>query len=338
MKHRGPMTGVLLFYGAVVTVALILVLKGHRPGEGPRPASIMPVDLMPLVERTVVRAPHSSANLQLTYAVAGESRYRATLITTQRDSSFRPTGRAETHLSATLEQHLAPLVPRSPALAHQAATRLIREESMSELVPAGSPGQLELELGLGPQQSIAMSNVRGASPLSSITSGSLLLQELARQWSGSMLTSSAPRSQLRTIALLARMVRSRACESYSPVESCHDTFVLITPGAEPDLVEIDLGVLDRDNGRARGSGSLRLQVRTQTDRDGRLAAATLEVDRDASTARTPMSLYLAHPVAAGQMITTDTPGFLSLNVYPRATIEPVEIDLEALLAGSRWGS
>jgi hypothetical protein len=365
MPTRGPLTGVLLFYGAVVTAALLLlVARWPSKPSGTRStveASRSIATLSRLARGIAARAPDTTACLQLTLYPDGPASVRGLLVATQRDAGFEPTGQPETLLALRLDEQRAARPQRSPAEPMQRMVQLSRLDRLSDLVdpdlgharqPAAWPTRVGLELAISPatgaEVRLQVDNLGHC--LEPVTApgrldpghpaGPAPMDDTP--WIGARSTTG-----LGTMDVLARMLRSRICTASQPVSSCRDTVLLIMPAMMPasraDEYLLEIAPLRRlASAAARATPderATRMRLVLARNPEGGLEAGSLELVPGMRGADDQLtSLFVTRPVGPGQPIDPTAPGLAALHRFPSQSKGRIDVDLATLLRGTAWAS
>jgi len=356
MPARGPLTGVLLFYGAVVTAALLLMVARwpSEPGGSPAEPDDRPVDasLVELARRVTVNAPDTTARLQLTLYRSGPSEVRGLLVATERDSRFEPSGQPETQLALRFRDTEGMPASRSPADPMQSVVELERLDRLSDLPDphrsAAWPTHLALELGVAPDARLHVDNRARCLPPATAP-GTLDLAGTPWFHEATDAAQDQPRStaRLRTMDLLSRMLRARICTASRPISGCRDTLLLIQPAPGDGDYLLELGPLDPATTTRPETDETRLSMARWSmarwsmaitvDSSGGLDKGVLRVvEAEPRPDDLLISLFVTRPAAPGEMIDPTAAGLASLHLFPGRHRGRTVIDLATLLEGTAW--
>lgn len=311
--RRGPITGVLAFLAVVLAIANLLLLSTREPAGG-LPRAQRDEDAFRLAGLTARSHPRTEAAgaVQMTYTVGDRCGTPLGLALIGQIGRRNEPVEPETQLWFTLTR--APEILRTPGAPAPPGVTLVRHELLSDLVEAGSPQRLELELSdLGVpsptgEGTLVIDNLQGPA---ADTSAAAPSPSLANMVEGSHCR--FQEHDLETFALLARSLRARICDDLrEPGSRCYDSALTIFRDADADAYRLDLRTLGEDH------GLLHLRLEILRDPSGRPVKGTYRILPHSSLAKTA-NLFFTRPRPRGELLLSSDPGFSGLRYLPPIT-------------------
>ncbi len=330
---RNQTTTVALFASLTTGVAFLL-LAGHLGGPVSLSSEEVRADgqhLAGLAARTRIETPGTQRVAQITYTLGDDcGSYQGLALL----SDWRPNGvlaEPETQLGFTAEIG-ARRLQRNPARPPLPFLALHRDPMSTDLVPAGHPRRVFVTVTSPPEGSgaeapvsLRLGNVAGRPDLAAASALSWGFGALVRPADCRL----GPEDH-RVLVILARLVRARICDEPAAERFCADSAVTLFRDRRPRTYRLDV--------RALGGGFERAAfgLRVKLDDEGRPRSAELRLlpERSALDRRAVVSFIRPRP--PGAPLASGSGSGASLVYEPGAEPAIVTVDLEGLLAGTKW--